>query len=165
MFISLRLTGIVLLGSVMACNRPSEPALSSPPTQAISLPVVQVWRSPTCGCCLAWVEHLRQAGFTVNVRETDDMAAVHDSLGVPASMQACHSGTVGGYLVEGHVPAAEVKRLLAEQPALRGIAVPGMPMGSPGMETPGYPPDTYQVMGFDTTGTRPVASYRGLERL
>lgn len=165
MFFSFRLLGILLLGSTLACNRTSEPTLSSPPTRAVSLPVVQVWRSPTCGCCLAWVDHLRQAGFTVQVRETDDMAAVHDSLGVPAPMQACHSGVVGGYVVEGHVPAAEVKRLLAERPALRGIAVPGMPMGSPGMETPGYPPDTYQVVGFDTTGAQLFATYRGLERL
>jgi hypothetical protein len=95
---------------------------------------IEVWKSPSCGCCGGWVEHLRRAGFAVKVHDMDDLAAVKSANGVPARLGSCHTARVGGYVLEGHVPAADVKRLLAERPAAKGLAVPGMPMDSPGMD-------------------------------
>jgi hypothetical protein len=112
---------------------------------ARTLPSVLVHKSPTCGCCMAWVEHMRQAGFAVEVRNSDDLDPVKERLGVPDKQRSCHTAEVGGYFVEGHVPADDVKRLLAQKPAARGIAVPGMPLGSPGMEVPGRPAMPYVV--------------------
>ena len=112
---------------------------------ARALPPVLVHRSPTCGCCMAWVEHMQKAGFTVEVRNSDDLDPVKERLGVPDKQRSCHTAEVGGYFVEGHVPADDVKRLLAQKPAARGIAVPGMPTGSPGMEMPGRPAMPYVV--------------------
>jgi hypothetical protein len=102
-----------------------------------SLPKVVAYRSPTCGCCELWVEHMRAAGFDVAVEITDAMPAVKARSGVPAGRDSCHTAKVGDYFVEGHVPAADVKRLLAERPDARGITVPGMVVGSPGMEQGG----------------------------
>lgn len=111
-------------------------------------------RSPGCGCCLGWVSHARRAGFTVEVRDNPDMAAVKRRLGVPARLASCHTIEVGGYVVEGHVPLADVQRLLRERPAgVRGIAVPGMPMGSPGMEVPGGERQAFETLAFDARGT------------
>ena len=93
-----------------------------------------VYKSPACGCCAKWVEHVEKHGFTVKTIPTEDMAAVKARLGVPDTLMSCHTTTVGGYVIEGHVPAADIKRLLAKKPRARGIAVAGMPMGAPGME-------------------------------
>ena len=120
------------------------------------LPVVEVYRDPTCGCCLAWVEHLRADGFTVRVTESDDLAAIKARHGVPRAAQSCHTGIVDGYVVEGHVPASDVRRLLTERPSIAGLAVPGMPIGSPGMEVEGMSAEPYDVLTFErdrTTGT------------
>ena len=117
---------------------------------------VVVYKSPTCGCCSLWVDHLRANGFTVVAHDTSDMAAVKRRLGVPAGMESCHTAVVDGYVVEGHVPAADVTRLLAERPAVAGVAVPGMPMGAPGME--GARTDRYDVMTFDRAGRAAVFS-------
>ena len=114
-------------------------------------PTVTVYKSPTCGCCSMWVEHLEASGFEVNAIDRDDMAAVKDSLGVPDHLSSCHTAVVGGYVVEGHVPAEDVARLLEEQPAAHGLAVPGMPAGSPGMEMGGRR-DPYDVIVFDEAG-------------
>ncbi len=100
------------------------------------LPTVLVHKSASCGCCSLWVDHMRAAGFTVDVRNTEDLTPIKASVGVPAGMGSCHTAQVGDYFVEGHVPAADVKRLLAERPDAKGLVLPGMPMGSPGMETP-----------------------------
>ncbi len=108
---------------------------------------VVVYKSPTCGCCGNWVAHLRANGFTVDVRERADLTPVKERLGVPARLESCHTAEVGGYVVEGHVPAADIRRLLAERPPARGIAVPGMPAGSPGMEDGGRS-EPYQVYLF-----------------
>lgn len=97
-------------------------------------PAIRVNRSPTCGCCGGWIQHMRQAGFEVTENVTRDLDAVAQRLGVPEAMRACHTAEAGGYFIEGHVPAADVRRLLAERPNAAGIAVPGMPIGSPGME-------------------------------
>lgn len=123
-----------------------------------SLPIVEVYKSPSCGCCAKWVDHLKANGFQVIARDVDDVMAHKYRLGVPPAMGSCHTAEVGGYLVEGHVPANEIKRLLKEQPSARGLAVPAMPMGSPGME--GKRKDAYEVLLIDRDGsTRPYARY------
>lgn len=113
---------------------------------------VQVYKSPTCGCCANWVKHLQQHGFTTEVTETDDVAAVKAKYGVPDRVQSCHTAVVGGYVIEGHVPAADVQRLLKDRPPVVGLAVPGMPIGSPGMEVPSMKPQAYDVIAFDKQG-------------
>ena len=122
-----------------------------PAFAAASGPEVQVFRSPTCGCCGAWVEHMRAAGFTVKVTEVDDTTAARKRLGLPDRYGSCHTATVGGYVLEGHVPAAEVKRLLASKPKAIGLAVPGMPPSAPGMDVPGRK-DPYEVLLVDASG-------------
>ena len=97
-------------------------------------PLVTVYKTPTCGCCKAWAAYMEREGFRVESRDVADLAAVKDSLGVPSDLASCHTGVVDGYVVEGHVPAEHVRRLLAERPDARGLTVPGMPIGSPGME-------------------------------
>ena len=101
-----------------------------------ALPLLVVHKTPTCGCCGAWVEHMQHAGFAVEVRNEDNLDPVKTRVGVPVGKGSCHTAEIGGYFVEGHVPAEDVKRLLAEKPDAKGLTVPGMPMGSPGMETP-----------------------------
>jgi len=124
--------------------------------QGAAAPEVLVHKSPTCGCCTVWIDHLKAAGFAVRAVETHDLAAVRARLGVPPSLASCHTAVVQGYVVEGHVPAATVRRLLAEAPPARGIAVPGMPIGSPGMEGPN--PEPFTVQSFDARGR--VAAYQ-----
>ncbi len=109
------------------------------PTQGQTRPVraLTVYKSPTCACCDGWVSHMRQAGFITTVHLTDDLRAVRLARGLPDAVASCHTGVIGGYALEGHVPAADVLRLLAHSPQAVGIAVPGMPLGSPGMEAGG----------------------------
>ncbi len=104
---------------------------------AIQPELVTVWKTPTCGCCKDWVIHLRKEGFNVVTSDVNDTAPVREKLGLPAKFGSCHTAQVGGYVLEGHVPAQEVKRLLREKPVAIGLAVPGMPVGSPGMEMKG----------------------------
>ena len=118
------------------------------------LPTVLVYKSPTCGCCNGWIEHLEAAGFAVDARDVRDLMTVKVDGGVPTAMSSCHTALVDGYVVEGHVPAEQIKRLLAERPAIAGIAVPGMPIGSPGMEGPN--PQPYQVWSFGHDGSAAV---------
>ena len=118
-------------------------------------PTMTVFKSPTCGCCAMWVEHMEAAGFTVETRDRDDMAAVKDSLGLPSDLASCHTGVVDGYVVEGHVPAEHVARLLDERPEALGLSVPGMPIGSPGMEM-GDRRDPYDVLVVDRAGEAAV---------
>ena len=108
-----------------------------------------VYKSPYCGCCKHWISHMRSNGFTVEVIDQQNMSPVKERLGVKPGLSSCHTATVEGYLIEGHVPAEDVKRLLAERPKVRGLAVPGMPVGSPGMEDPaGKRWDPYEVIAF-----------------
>ena len=109
-------------------------------------PAVTVYKSPTCGCCTKWVDHLRKHGFQVTAKDTEDMNAIKASLGVPRNLTSCHTAVVGKYVIEGHVPAEDITRLLAEKPKVVGLAVPGMPAGSPGMETGRV--DRYDVIAF-----------------
>jgi hypothetical protein len=112
------------------------PAHSPVPRTDTARSLLVVHKSPTCGCCVAWVDHMRQAGFVVEVRDHVDMGPVKDRVGVPYAKGSCHTAEIDGYFVEGHVPAEDVRRLLAERPDARGLTVPGMPAGSPGMELP-----------------------------
>ncbi|QNN71510.1 DUF411 domain-containing protein [Thermomonas carbonis] len=122
---------------------------TSTPTAALAaadvLPPVLVHKSASCGCCGAWVDHLRGAGFTVRVNETEDLNPIKERLGVPDGKGSCHTAEVGGYMVEGHVPADDIKRLLVERPKGKGLVLPGMPIGSPGMEVPDGTVQPYTV--------------------
>lgn len=117
---------------------------------------VQVYKDAFCGCCANWVEHLKRAGFAATAENIADMNVLKDKHGVPAKTRSCHTALVGGYVIEGHVPAAEIQRLLKEKPKVAGLAVPGMPIGSPGMEGPNARP--YDVLTFDKTGKTAVYS-------
>jgi len=127
-------------------------SMSGPTYAQRPRPVVEVYKTVTCGCCANWVTHLQQHGFTTNVTDVDDIGAVKAKYNVPGRVHSCHTAVVDGYVVEGHVPAADVRRLLEERPAVAGIAVPGMPIGSPGMEVPGMAPQSYNVFAFDRQG-------------
>lgn len=132
--------------------------VASPAQEAASpaqeLPTVLVYKSPTCGCCNGWIEHLEAAGFAVEARDTRDLMTVKRDAGVPVQLSSCHTALVDGYVVEGHVPADHLKSLLADDPEIAGIAVPGMPTGSPGMEGPGAEP--YEVYSFTPDGRTAV---------
>lgn len=110
-----------------------------------------VYKSPSCGCCGGWVEHMKAAGFEVATKDIDEMDKVKAMLGVPAEMGSCHTATIGGYVVEGHVPADAVRRLLADKPKAAGLAAPGMPLGAPGMEGGGAS-EPYSVLLFSRDG-------------
>lgn len=119
---------------------------------------ITVHKTPWCGCCVKWAAHLEEAGFTVETREHEDLAPLKAELGVPAALESCHTAVIGGYVIEGHVPAAEVARLLEERPEATGLAVPGMPAGSPGMEMDGRR-DAYAVILFSRDREEIYASY------
>ena len=125
-----------------------------------SLPPVTTYRSPTCACCELWVEHMRAAGFRVEVQNLSDMGAIKAEAGVPVGKGSCHTARVGDYYVEGHVPAEDIKRLLAERPDARGLVVPGMVVGSPGMEQGGAK-QPYDVLLIARDGTTTVFSHHG----
>lgn len=117
---------------------------------------ITVYKTPQCGCCRTWVDHLRNNGFDVTTHDVGDIAAVKTKLGVPSDLGSCHTAVAGSYIVEGHVPAADIQNLLATKPKVAGVAVPGMPVGSPGMEVPGRAPDKYDVIAFAKDGKRSV---------
>jgi len=144
-----------LMGSVAALVINAVPV-------AAAVPEIVVFKSPTCGCCEDWITYLRANGFTVKVSDVGN-AAARRRLGIPQQLGSCHTGEVGGYAVEGHVPAREILRLLQERPAAAGVAVPGMPIGSPGMDGPAYGNrrDPYDVLLVARDGsTRVFQSYR-----
>ena len=120
---------------------------------------MKVYKSPTCGCCAEWIEHLEAAGFTVEVEDSDAMALVKAEAGVPAALQSCHTGVIGDYFFEGHIPAETIVRFMEESPDAKGLAVPGMPVGSPGMEM-GDRVDPYDVVLFDGESTSVYESRR-----
>ena len=119
---------------------------------AAKKPSISVWKTATCGCCGLWVEHMRQSGFDAAVVDVPDLEAIKRKLGVPPSLASCHTALVNGFIIEGHIPADAVRRLLKERPAVAGIAVPGMPLGSPGMEVPGGHKQPYAIVAFDKQG-------------
>jgi hypothetical protein len=134
-------------------------ALASGRVFATAPPELVVYKIPTCGCCTDWVKHLRGHGFAVKVMEVADLGPVRQRFRVPDRLAACHTALIGGYVVEGHVPASAIKRLLAEKPGVVGLSVPGMPLGSPGMEGPRS--EAFSTLAFDERGTAKVfESYR-----
>ncbi len=120
----------ILLQAILAS------ALGAPLVASAAAPVIEVYKSASCGCCTGWVDHLKANGFTVKVKNVVNPSDYREKFGISNELGACHTGMVQGYAIEGHVPAAEIKRLLAERPRAKGLAVPSMPMGSPGMEGP-----------------------------
>lgn len=161
---------IVLLSAALAlpaCARgPAGPEpVTAPPAAAADTPAATEGatsatrgraQSPTCGCCGLWVEHMQEAGFQVEVRDTHALHSVKQELGIPTGKASCHTAEVDGYVVEGHVPAADIKRLPAERPDARGLLLPGMPLGSPGMETPDGRVQPYTVELLADDGTTSV---------
>lgn len=121
-----------------------------------SLPSVHVWKDPNCGCCNAWIAHLRSFGFKVTASDTDNLARLKDLHGVPQGLRSCHTANVNDYFIEGHVPAADILRLLRTKPAVRGLSVPGMPLGSPGMEVPTGEVEDYDVIAVGKDGRSSV---------
>ena len=143
-----RLTGLALgLAAIVTFTVAARPS---------GVTEIVVYKSPTCGCCSKWVDYLRKQGFTVVAHDTSGMSAVKAELGVPDAMASCHTAMVGGYVIEGHVPAADIQKLLKEHPKVVGLAVPGMVTGSPGME--GGAPEHYKVLAFDAKGATTVFS-------
>jgi hypothetical protein len=130
------------------------------PLRAASAPI-HVHKDPSCGCCEGWVAHVRQEGFTATVTDTPRLNAVKARLGIPQDLWSCHSAAIEGYVIEGHVPAAAIRRLLSERPQAAGLAVPGMPIGSPGMEVEGEAPDEYSVVLYGAFGRRDYVRFRG----
>jgi hypothetical protein len=137
---------LALLGMGVLCALPTSPAWAAEKAS------ITVHKDPNCGCCSGWVEHLRKAGFPVTAIDTARLDAVKARLGVRSELAACHTAEVAGYVIEGHVPASAIERLLGEKPRATGLAVPGMPVGSPGME--GGTPETYDVVLFGPTERR-----------
>ncbi|MCW8088273.1 DUF411 domain-containing protein [Sabulicella glaciei] len=128
-------------------------------------PQIEVWRDPHCGCCSAWVDYLRTEGFTVEDRVVASVSPVRRMLGTPSDLLSCHAARVAGFVLEGHVPAPAIRRLLSERPAgIVGLAVPAMPVGSPGMEVPGQAPETYDVIAWRADGShRPFMRFTGTQ--
>jgi hypothetical protein len=135
---------------------------SSLPAQTAPV-AITVSKDPNCGCCTGWVDHLRKAGFSVSVVDTDALPAIKARLGVPGDLASCHTAEASGYVIEGHVPADAIARLLREAPRGRGLAVAGMPVGSPGME--GGAPEAYDVVLFDGERRTVFGRYLGAAAL
>jgi hypothetical protein len=147
---------LALGAAFLALTLTTGAAAPSPPTAKQTR--ITVYKDPSCGCCKNWIAHLIKHGYGVDAKDTPAMAEVKRTLGVPEALTACHTAVVNGYLIEGHVPATDIARLLKEKPKVAGLAVPGMPMGSPGMEGPRQ--QHYQVLSFDKNGkTKVFASY------
>lgn len=149
--------------AVAVAPQPATPIASAdvePIPASPTLARMVVHKSASCGCCSLWVDHMRNAGFEVEVRDSDNFHPVKERLGVPLGKGSCHTAEVDGYFIEGHIPAEDVKRLLAEKPDAKGLVLPGMPAGSPGMEMPDgrVQPYIVEMVGNDG-GTQPYASH------
>lgn len=152
-----RVAGLVLVTlALAACGRDGQTVAVSTAIAAEEPAKLVVYEGPRCGCCGQWGQHMEAAGFEVEVQKTEHLAHIKPALGVPAALASCHTAKIGGYFIEGHVPALEVQRLLAERPAARGLAVSGMPTGSPGMEVPEGRVDAYEVLLVADDGSTSV---------
>ena len=129
--------------------------------EAVSANEIVIFKNPGCQCCTAWAGHMQQAGFNVKEKPTDQLAAIKSEQGISYNMASCHTALVGDYVIEGHVPVTDVQRLLREQPDVRGLAVPGMPQGSPGMESPN--PEPYKVYLISNDGSTSVYAQHNVE--
>jgi len=141
-----RLALVVVALVMLACNS-NEQALATE---------VTMYKDPNCGCCGDWAKHLNREGFTVIEKTSSDMGGVKSEYGVPSRLASCHTALIDGYIIEGHVPADDIKRLLKERPDVVGLTAPGMPMKSPGMQAEGLPPKNYDVLSFDKNGKTAV---------
>ncbi|MDQ2102778.1 DUF411 domain-containing protein [Azospirillum isscasi] len=141
-FISVAIIGMLLGGGLLA----APPLLGSAPASAQE---VEVWKARACDCCEGWVKHMRSAGFTAKIHTVDNLDPIKAANGVPDGLVSCHTAVLDGYVVEGHVPATDLHRLLAERPQAKGLAAPGMPPSAPGMDMPGQP---YEVIAFGASG-------------
>jgi hypothetical protein len=149
---------LVLLGSVAWLVGLGRGAFAAPAQSPLS---IKIYKDPACGCCGAWVDHLKAAGFQTTVEPRVDLNKLNKSLGVPDDLASCHTGVIGGYAVTGHVPAADIKRLVASRPPGKGLAVPGMPVNSPGMEMAGEPNERFTVWLFLLDGKRTAFATHG----
>jgi hypothetical protein len=156
-----RPAGAVPLSSAPAAPGEALPSPASTPAVRLALtnaPTITVYKTPTCGCCTKWVDHLEHYGFRVEAHDVRDLGPIKNKYGISRALESCHTAEVDGYIVEGHVPADLIERMLRERPAVAGIAVPGMPMGSPGMEGPYR--ERYDVLAFDRDGKTEVYDRR-----
>ncbi len=143
------LTGVVVLGGLGGA------LILTGTANGEAVPMV-VYKNPSCGCCTKWAEQLEQQGFDTEVRPVRNLGQIKQQVGVPSNLGSCHTAEVGGYFIEGHVPAADIQRLLEEKPDIAGLTVPGMPVGSPGMEVPGRKAQSYKVYAIDRQGNAQV---------
>jgi len=143
---------VLLIGAGLAMNKPvqAEPEVAD----------IVVYKSPTCGCCKKWVSHVQDNGFAVEAHNVKNLNVIKSEAGVPRNLQSCHTAKVGGYIIEGHVPADLIAKLLKEKPAIKGLSVPGMVTGSPGMEMPGRPADAYNVVTIEHDGSSKIYASR-----
>jgi hypothetical protein len=148
----MRVTSLLILGAALATTTAALPA-HQPSNRLTAGPSITVYHSPTCGCCKKWVDHLKADGFTVKSIEQEDLTDIKSELGVLPKLRSCHTAVVAGYVIEGHVPAADIRRLLTEKPKLTGLTAPGMPQSAPGMDSGKIP---YEVLAFDAKGTTTV---------
>ncbi|MCC5795306.1 MAG: DUF411 domain-containing protein [Chromatiales bacterium] len=132
--------------------------LLSPAASALAeeLPLMKIWKTPTCGCCGVWVDRMVEAGFPVEVTDLNDLTPIKLRYNITPRLSSCHTAEVAGYVVEGHIPAEDIIRMIREQPDIRGIAVPGMPIGSPGMEVEGMAPERYNVIALERSGPNSI---------
>jgi len=140
-------------------------AIAAPLRVGAALAGMVVNKDPNCGCCSGWVDHVKAAGFEVRVVEMADLTPLKSRLGILPSLSSCHTAQIDGYVIEGHVPAHVIKRLLTERPAAIGLAVPGMPIGAPGMEVPGTADEVYNVIMFGPSGQQVYARFKGAQQL
>jgi hypothetical protein len=145
----MRITRVALVGAVLATIA----AAGSPGRRAAPPPEITVYHSPTCGCCKQWINYLKSHGFAVKSIEQEDLSDIKAEMGVTGKLASCHTAMVQGYVIEGHVPAPDIQRLLAERPKIAGLTAPGMPGASPGMDTS---KDPYDVLTFDGNGKTTV---------
>lgn len=158
-FLLVAAIGVLLLAPDKAST--PLPAEATPSVAAPSLESIRVVKSPSCGCCGKWVDHLRGDGFAVNTQDVDDVSPFKQQAGITPALASCHTAFIDGYAIEGHVPAEDIRRLLAEKPDAIGLTVPGMPIGSPGMEIDGRPADAYDVLLIHRDGSTRVFSHHG----
>ncbi len=157
---SISLTGLLLITTALSACSEKTPQTeanmeSSTPHQ------ITVYKSPTCGCCTDWEDHLTMEGFEVTSIERNNMNPIKEKFGVKRNLASCHTGIIDGYVIEGHVPASDIKRLLAERPKIAGLTAPGMPKESPGMQPHAEKPKNYDVLSFDESGkTEVFTSYK-----
>jgi len=161
-----KMMGVLAFGALLlaACDAPLTSTIQTKEAVAQEIQALQekeivMYKSPRCECCDGWADHLRNAGFTVKVYQRDDMDAIKSANGVPKKLSSCHTALIDGYVIEGHVPAADVQRLLQERPDIVGLTAPGMPMKSPGMQTIGEEPKGYDVLAFDQDGNAQIFSH------